>query len=103
MELDIQETYIMVRRKKQTMYLTVKDNKPVNELKYIIGGIIKESPENLQLYHEEQIMDVTKPWSYYDLSHDLLDPMIIGLSLKMENGEFEPLDVVSYSMPSHTL
>ncbi|KAF0750939.1 elongin-B-like isoform X1, partial [Aphis craccivora] len=106
-ELDIQETeqetYITVRRKKQTIFLTVEDDKLVYELKYIIGAIIKESPENQQLYHEGQIMDVTKPLSYYDLSHDLLDPMTIDLSLKLENGEFEPLDVVSYSMPSDLL
>ncbi|XP_026820138.1 elongin-B-like isoform X2 [Rhopalosiphum maidis] len=80
--------------------MDVKNNILVNELKRIIGCIIKQFSKDLQLYYEDEIMDGTKLLSYYGLSDDIQNPMIIGLSLKMTNEEFEPLEITPYSSPS---
>ncbi|XP_025203215.1 uncharacterized protein LOC112600244 [Melanaphis sacchari] len=61
--------------------------------------IIKESPQNLQLLYQNKVLDEKKSLSVYGSSFDILNPMVIGLSLKMDNGEFEPLDITPYSEP----
>ncbi|XP_060846055.1 elongin-B-like isoform X2 [Rhopalosiphum padi] len=100
MDLDGKETYLSIHRKNLTISTDVKNDILVNELKRIIGSIIKQLPKDLQLHYEDEIMDGTKPLSYYDLSDDIQNPMLIGLSLKMPNGEFEPLEITPYSSPS---
>ncbi|XP_060866381.1 uncharacterized protein LOC132942090 [Metopolophium dirhodum] len=94
-----EDAYMMIQRKKMTIYLNINKSTPVNVLKKMVGGIIKTSPENLQLHYKNVIMDGKKTLSDYFDSSMCLDPVSIGLSLKMDNGEFEPLNIVPVPEP----
>eukprot|EP00102_Acyrthosiphon_pisum_P023143 XP_016660353.1 PREDICTED: uncharacterized protein LOC100573045 isoform X2 [Acyrthosiphon pisum] len=96
MNLIVEDAYMMIQRKKKTIYINTKKCSPVNELKKMVGCIIKTSPENLQLYYKNVIMDGKKMLSDYFDSSLCIDPVSIGLALKMDNGEFEPLDIVPF-------
>ncbi|CAI6366703.1 unnamed protein product [Macrosiphum euphorbiae] len=96
------DAFMMIQRKKLTIFTDAKDNILVNELKKIIGCIIKVAPANQQLYYKDEIMDETKTLSECGLNATIAkaqSPATIGLALKMENGEFEPLEMVPYSLP----
>ncbi|VVC29401.1 Hypothetical protein CINCED_3A004601 [Cinara cedri] len=92
----------MIQRKKLTIFTDAKDNISVHELKKIIACIIKVPPGNQQLYYKDAIMDETKTLSDCGLSSGIAkaqSPATIGLALKMESGEFEPLEITAYSSP----
>uniref|UniRef100_A0A2S2P6E1 Transcription elongation factor B polypeptide 2 n=1 Tax=Schizaphis graminum TaxID=13262 RepID=A0A2S2P6E1_SCHGA len=96
------DAFMMIQRKKLTIFTDAKDNILVNELKKIIGCIIKVAPANQQLYYKDEIMDGSKTLSECGLNSSIAkaqSPALIGLALKMDNGEFEPLEMVPYSLP----
>ncbi|XP_022251541.1 uncharacterized protein LOC111087810 [Limulus polyphemus] len=48
------DVFLMVRRRKTTIFLDAKETTPVLEMKRMIEGITKVSPENQKLFYEEQ-------------------------------------------------
>ena len=47
------DVFLMVRRKKTTIFLDAKESTTVLELKKMIEGITKKSPSEQQLYNKE--------------------------------------------------
>lgn len=47
------DVFLMVRRKKTTIFLDAKENSTVGDLKKMIEGITKKSPADQQLYNKE--------------------------------------------------
>ncbi|XP_022181597.1 elongin-B-like [Myzus persicae] len=93
------DVFMIIQRKNQTIFLDAKDNILVNKLKNKIGSIIKVVPSSLQLYYKDKIMDGTKTLSNCGLNSitaEALNPATIGLTLKLDNEEFEPLEIVPY-------
>jgi elongin-B len=98
------DVFLMIRRKKQTIFTDVKDNTTVYEVKKIIEGILKKSPEEQQLYSKDnQIMEDSKTISEYGYTSAIAkaqSPESIGLVYKIEGrDEFEPLDIAPLSTP----
>lgn len=98
------DVFLMIRRKKQTIFTDVKDNTTVYEVKKVIEGILKKSPEEQQLYSKDnQIMDDSKTISEYGYTSTTSKaqlPETIGLVFKLEGrDEFEPLDITPLSTP----
>lgn len=96
------DAFMMIQRKKLTIFTDAKDNILVHELKKIIACIIKVSPQNQQLYYKDEIMDESKTLLECGLSSTTAkaqSPATIGLALKMEDGEFEQLEMIPYSSP----
>ncbi|EEB18713.1 transcription elongation factor B polypeptide, putative [Pediculus humanus corporis] len=93
----------MIRRKKLTIFTDCKDSTSVLELKKMIEGILKISPDNQQLYKDNQIMDDDKTLQEYGLIPNVAKaqcPAPLGLALRLEpEGEFEPLDITPLSSP----
>lgn len=52
------DVFLMVRRKKTTIFLDAKENSTVGDLKKMIEGITKKSPADLQLYNKEDAGEI---------------------------------------------
>ena len=51
------DVFIMVRRKKTTIFLDAKESSTVLDLKKMIEGITKKSPADQQLFNKEDAGD----------------------------------------------
>jgi len=49
------DVFLMIRRKKTTVFLDAKENTTVAELKRMVEGITKVSPAKQRLYKEQQV------------------------------------------------
>lgn len=94
----------MIRRKKITIFTDAKENTTVRELKKMIEGIMKVSPDDQRLSDEtgnEEYQD-DKPLSAYNVTGQSArahTPASIGLRLRQDNGEFEELTFSPLSSP----
>jgi len=92
----------MVRRKKCTVFTDAKETTSVYELKKIVEGITKISPENQKLFKDDGEMLDSKCLGDYGLNSATARaqaPATVGLAYRCENGEFEHLEVTSLSSP----
>jgi len=95
------DVFLMIRRKKTTLFLDAKDNTTVLELKRMVEGITKKSPTEQKLYKDETVMEDDKTLAEYGLTNSLAkaqSPAEVGLAFS-ENGVFEELDKTPYSSP----
>ena len=56
----------MIRRKKTTIFMDAKESTTVLELKKMVQGIVKKSPDDMKLYKEDQVL-------YFDIDMQMLD------------------------------
>jgi len=50
-----QDVFLMVRRKKTSIFLDAKESTTVSELKKMVRGITKRGIEDMKLYKDEQV------------------------------------------------
>lgn len=96
------DVFLMIKRRKATIFAEAKESSTVLEVKKIVEGIMKVPPENQRLWKDDQPMDDNKPLSEYGFTSATAkaqDPAPIGLSFKQEDGEFEPLVIIPLSTP----
>ncbi|XP_059611926.1 elongin-B isoform X1 [Phlebotomus argentipes] len=97
------DVFLMIRRKKTTIFTDAKDNTTVSELKKMIEGILKIRPRDQQLYNKDNtIMEDDKPLQDYGISivtAKAQAPAQLGLAIRTETGEFEALEITPYSSP----
>ncbi|XP_025417304.1 elongin-B [Sipha flava] len=96
------DAFMMIQRKKVTIFTDAKDNILVHELKKMISRILKVAPQNQQLFYKDEIMDENKTLSDCGLNATIAkaqSPALVGLALRMDDGEFEPLELIPYSSP----
>ena len=105
------DVFLMIRRNKTTIFTDAKETTTVLEVKKIIEGILKKTPEEQRLYktHEDKpltVMDDSKQLSEYGYLHTTARaqlPETIGLvyrtAVKGDQEEFEPLDITAVSTP----
>jgi len=97
------DVFLMVRRKKTTIFLDAKESTTVLELKKMIEGITKKAPSEQQLYNKEDtVMDEDKSLSDYGLTAAIAkaqQPAEVGLAFKGDEGGWEELEKTPYSVP----
>jgi len=96
------DVFLMIRRKNQTIFTDAKDSSSVKELKFIIEGILKVPINDQRLYKDQQLLSDDKLLQDYNITVTTAkgqSPAQIGLALRMNNGEFEELEIVPYSAP----
>ncbi|CAI9744454.1 elongation factor B, polypeptide 2 [Octopus vulgaris] len=96
------DVFLMIRRKKCTIFTDVKENTTIYEVKKIVEGILKVPPENQRLFRDETALDDNKTLSdcgYTSSSARAQAPATIGLAFKAADGEFEALELTSLSSP----
>ena len=50
------DVFLMIRRKKITIFLDAKENTKVSDLKKMIEGITKKPPNEQRLYNKEDVV-----------------------------------------------
>ena len=50
------DVFLMIRRKKTTVFLDAKENTKVSDLKRMIEGITKKPPNEQRLYNKEDVV-----------------------------------------------
>ncbi|XP_066247280.1 elongin-B [Euwallacea similis] len=97
------DVFLMIRRKKLTIFTDAKDTTTVLELKKIIEGILKIPPQNQQLYNKDNtVMEDAHMLQEYGLNSNSAkaqSPATVGLAVRDDNGAFEALDLIPYSAP----
>ncbi|KAK4012434.1 elongin-B [Daphnia magna] len=94
--------YLMIRRKKTTIFTDAKETTNVSELKKIIQGITKVAPENQRLFKDDRVMEDNRCLADYGLISTTAraqSPASLSLVYRMENGEFETIDITPLSSP----
>jgi len=96
------DVYVMVRRKKTTIFLDAKESTTVGELKRMIEGITKKPPTEQRLFNrEDTVMEDEKTLIECGLTASVAkaqNPAEIGLAY-MEDSGFEELEKTPYSSP----
>ncbi|XP_050071570.1 elongin-B [Anopheles maculipalpis] len=96
------DVFMMIRRKKTTIFTDAKETTPVYELKKMIEGILKVPPRDQRLYNKDNmLMDDDK--TLQDCGITVVTakaqcPAQLGLAIR-ENGDFESLELTPYSLP----
>ena len=53
-----QDVFLMIRRKKTTIFMDAKESVTVMELKKMIQGIVKKKPEDMKLFKDEDVSQI---------------------------------------------
>ncbi|XP_076108277.1 elongin-B-like isoform X1 [Mytilus galloprovincialis] len=97
-----QDVFLMLRRKKATIFTDAKESTTVHEVKRIVEGILKVRPEDQRLYKDDQPLDDNKTLGDYGFTFATARaqaPATIGLAFRQDDGEFEALEVTPLSNP----
>lgn len=97
-----QDVFMMIRRKKTTIFTDAKDTTTVLELKKMVEGILKVPPKDQRLYNKDNtLMDDDKQLSEYGITMvtaKAQQPAVLGLAVRVEH-DFEQLEMCPYSQP----
>ncbi|XP_060067841.1 elongin-B-like [Ylistrum balloti] len=96
------DVFLMIRRRKCTIFTDAKESTTVHEVKKIIEGILKTRPDDQKLYKDDQPLDDNKTLGDYGFTFATARaqaPATIGLAFRQEDGEFEALEVTPLSSP----
>ncbi|XP_063078094.1 elongin-B-like [Engraulis encrasicolus] len=96
------DVFLMIRRHKTTIFTDAKESTTVYELKRIVEGILKRSPEDQRLFKDEQLLDDSKTLGDYGYTNQTARPQApatVGLAFRLTGDTFEVLQVESFSSP----
>ncbi|KAJ3666135.1 hypothetical protein Zmor_001589 [Zophobas morio] len=97
------DVFLMIRRKKLTIFTDAKDTTTVLELKKIIEGILKIPPQDQQLFNKDNaIMVDDRMLQDYGLTSTTAkaqSPATVGLAVRETADAFEHLELTPYSAP----
>ncbi|XP_072312066.1 elongin-B-like [Eucyclogobius newberryi] len=96
------DVFLMIRRHKTTIFTDAKESTTVYELKRIVEGILKRSPEDQQLYKDDQLLEDSKTLGDSGFTNQTARPQApatVGLAFRVNNEMFEPLHMEAFSSP----
>ena len=105
--------FLLVRRKKTSVFLAANESDPVLEVKRMIEGILKKPPSQQELFYLRETDDSSMGENSLLLNDTATlaecgitpntakaqDPAVLGLAFADESGRFETLDITAYSSP----
>ncbi|XP_015782735.1 elongin-B-like [Tetranychus urticae] len=98
--------FLMVRRRKTTIFLDCKENTTVLEIKKMIAGITKVDVEDQRLYYNDEILEDNRCLSEYyinDATAKAQSPATIGLAFRefnsSDSNKFEKHEITPLSTP----
>merc|ERR1712168_72319 len=96
------EVFLMIKRDKTAIFLDFKEATSVSELKKVLEGIVKKSPDDIRLIYNKNILEDTKTLADCGLSKaqtKAQTPAELGMAFRNIDGEFEELNIVPVSTP----
>ena len=105
--------FLLVRRKKTSIFLSANESDSILEVKRMLDGILKKPPSLQDLYYMREADDSAMSDSAIRLDDSVTladsgitannakaqDPAVIGLAFADGSGRFEQLDITPYSSP----
>ncbi|KAJ3600511.1 hypothetical protein NHX12_031492 [Muraenolepis orangiensis] len=103
----IQDVFLMIRRHKTTIFTDAKESTTVYELKRIVEGILKRSPEEQRLYKDDMLLDDSKTLGDSGFTNQTARPQApatVGLAFRLggkftPDDSFEQLRIEAFSSP----
>jgi len=97
------DVFLMVRRKKTTIFIDAKEDTTVLNLKRMVSGITKVLPEDQKLFtnNKEEMKD-EKHLSDYGLNATYAkpqNPATVSLVFRDDSGNWEDVDIAPLSQP----
>ena len=65
-----QDVFLIIRRKNQSIFLDVKEDTTIRELKAMVAGITRQSVEDMQLAFEEKVLSDDNKMVDYNLNRN---------------------------------
>ncbi|XP_055006102.1 elongin-B-like isoform X1 [Boleophthalmus pectinirostris] len=101
------DVFLMIRHHKTTIFTDAKESTTVYELKRIVEGILKRSPEDQQLYKDDQLLEDSKTLGDSGFTNQTARPQApatVGLAFRVNiisfpDEMFEPLHIEAFSSP----
>ncbi|XP_055538578.1 elongin-B [Wyeomyia smithii] len=97
------DVFMMIRRKKTTIFTDAKETTPIFELKRMIEGILKVPPRDQRLYNKDnQLMEDDRTLQDCGITVATAKaqcPAQLGLAVRDNGGDFEVLEMTPYSLP----
>lgn len=96
------DVFLMIRRKKTSIFLDAKESTTVSELKKMVRGITKRAVEDMKLYKDEQPIDDSRTLGEVGFTSSTAKaqtPATVGLVFRQDDGAFENLDITDLSTP----
>ncbi|XP_013422017.1 elongin-B [Lingula anatina] len=84
------DVFLMIRRKKTTIFIDAKESTTVGELKKVVEGILKTPPEDQKLFKDDEPLDDNKALGdcgFTSSTARAQAPATIGLAFKEEDGD----------------
>jgi len=92
----------MIKRKKTSICLDMKETSLVLEVKKLLEGVSKKTPEDIRLLYKETVLEDNKSMADCGLNKQTTKaqtPAVLGLVYRGMDGEFEELDITPVSTP----
>merc|ERR1712189_177954 len=96
------EVFLMIKRNKTAIFLDFKETQTVTELKKVLEGIVKKSPDDIRLVFNKVILKDAKTLSDCGLTKaqtKAQTPAELGMAYRGMDGEFEEVNIVPVSTP----
>jgi transcription elongation factor B subunit 2 len=96
------DVFLMVRRKKTSIFLDAKESTSVLELKKMVRGITKRAVEDMKLYKDDQPIEDSRMLGEVGFTSSTAraqTPATVGLAFRQDDGSFETLDITELSTP----
>lgn len=97
------DVYLMIRRKKSTIFIDAKETTTVLEVKKIIEGILKIAPQDQQLFNKENIImeddRMIQDYGLCSTTTSAQNPGKLGMAVRTTVDKFEDLELTPYSAP----
>uniref|UniRef100_A0A671YKD2 Elongin-B n=1 Tax=Sparus aurata TaxID=8175 RepID=A0A671YKD2_SPAAU len=95
------DVFLMIRRHKTTIFTDAKESTTVYELKRIVEGILKRTPEDQRLYKDDQLLEDSKTLGDCGFTNQTARPQApatVGLAFRI-NGMFSQCVLFTISEP----
>ncbi|XP_005810659.1 elongin-B [Xiphophorus maculatus] len=96
------DVFLMIRRHKTTIFTDAKECTTVYELKRIVEGILKRTPEDQRLYKDDQLLEDSKTLGDCGFTNQTARPQApatVGLAFRVNDEMFEQLHIEAFSSP----
>jgi transcription elongation factor B subunit 2 len=96
------DVFLMVRRKKTSVFLDAKESTTVLELKKMVRGITKTAVEDMKLFKDDQPIEDSRTLGEVGFTSSTAraqTPATVGLAFRQPDGSFEPLEITDLSTP----
>jgi len=96
------DVFLMVCRKKTTIFLDAKEDSTILDVKKMVAGITKVKPHNLRLFKDREELKEERTVAEYGFTATSAKPQqpgSIGLAFRNDNGDWEDLEISPLSQP----